>query len=227
MSAKSNLLWATASLKQIAWDSKPVLWSAGQCTAVAHTLHSHYSGYLKSRKCVCVCLVVCWAHISPLLHFTTQSYFVFKYPRPSQFWKPQENIFLPIAREPFILAYWGFLHWVLLVRIKDSFLSLYVYLLSLLSQDSAVGIATGYGLDDQGVGVGSAGGGKNFHFSMSSRLALGSTQPPIWRVPGAISPGVKWPGHEADHPPPPSTEIEKMWVYTATLTLRLHAVVLN
>jgi hypothetical protein len=34
-------------------------------------------------------------------------------------------------------------------------------------------------------------GGKNFHFSMSSRLVLGSTQPPIQWVPGALSPGGK------------------------------------
>jgi hypothetical protein len=37
----------------------------------------------------------------------------------------------------------------------------------------------------------SPGGVKNFHFSMSSRPALGSTQPPIQCVLGAHSPGVK------------------------------------
>jgi hypothetical protein len=40
---------------------------------------------------------------------------------------------------------------------------------------------------------------KNFHFSMSSGPALGFTQPPIQWVRGALSPGVKWPGREADH----------------------------
>jgi hypothetical protein len=33
---------------------------------------------------------------------------------------------------------------------------------------------------------------------------------------GALSPVVKWPGHEADHSPPTSTEVKKMWVYTST-----------
>jgi hypothetical protein len=40
---------------------------------------------------------------------------------------------------------------------------------------------------------------KNFLFSTSSRPALGSTQPPIQRVSGAFSPGLKRPRHDADH----------------------------
>jgi hypothetical protein len=62
----------------------------------------------------------------------------------------------------------------------------------------------------------SPGGGKNLHFSTSSRPALGSTQPPIQRVPGALSLGVKWPGPEADHSSPTSAKIKKMWIYTST-----------
>jgi hypothetical protein len=46
----------------------------------------------------------------------------------------------------------------------------------LRSRDSVVGIATGYGLDNQGGGgVRFQVGYKNFHFSISSRPALGST----------------------------------------------------
>jgi hypothetical protein len=52
---------------------------------------------------------------------------------------------------------------------------------------------------------------KNFHFSISSRPALGSTQRPIqWVL------GVKRPGREADHSPPTSAEVKKMWIYTST-----------
>jgi hypothetical protein len=36
---------------------------------------------------------------------------------------------------------------------------------------------------------------KNFHFSMSSRLALGPTQPPIQWLPGTLSPEVKLTTH--------------------------------
>jgi hypothetical protein len=56
-----------------------------------------------------------------------------------------------------------------------------------MSRDSAVGIATGYGLDDRGVGVRVSVGGTNFHFSTASRPALGPTQPPIQWVPGIFS----------------------------------------
>jgi hypothetical protein len=51
--------------------------------------------------------------------------------------------------------------------------------ISYKSRDKTVGIANSYRLDDQGVGVKSPGGGKNFHFYMSSKPTLGSTQPLI------------------------------------------------
>jgi hypothetical protein len=57
---------------------------------------------------------------------------------------------------------------------------------------------------------------KNFLFSTSSRPALGSTQPHILWVQGALSPGVKLRGHEADNSPPASVEVKKMWIYTST-----------
>jgi hypothetical protein len=82
------------------------------------------------------------------------------------------------------------------------------------SQDSIVRIATGYGLDDQGVGVRVPVGSRIF--STLSRPALGPTEPPIQWVPGAISPGVKQQGREADHSPPASAEVKKMQIYTST-----------
>jgi hypothetical protein len=44
----------------------------------------------------------------------------------------------------------------------------------------------------------------------------GPTQPPIQWVPGALSPGAKRQGREADHSPPTSAEVKKMWIYTIT-----------
>jgi hypothetical protein len=61
----------------------------------------------------------------------------------------------------------------------------------------------------------SSGRVKNFLFSTSSRLALGSNQPPIQGVWGAIAPGVKLPGREDDYSPPASAEV-KMWICTVT-----------
>jgi hypothetical protein len=69
-----------------------------------------------------------------------------------------------------------------------------------------INIDLGYGLDDRlfhsrrGLGI--------FLFTTAYRLALGPTQPPIQWVPAALSHGVKWPGREADHSPPLSTEVK-------------------
>jgi hypothetical protein len=78
--------------------------------------------------------------------------------------------------------------------IIDCYSNLKRYKIITKSRDSIVGIATGYGLDNRGVGSSNPGRVKNFLFSMSSRPALGPTQHPIQWVPG-----VKWPGCEADH----------------------------
>jgi hypothetical protein len=82
------------------------------------------------------------------------------------------------------------------------------------SRDSAVGIATGYGLDDQGIGVRVPVRSRIFITSSSS--AVGSTQPPIQGVPGALSPGVKRTRSEADHSPPAIEKVKKIWIYTST-----------
>jgi hypothetical protein len=55
------------------------------------------------------------------------------------------------------------------------------------SQDSVVGIATGYRLDDRGLGVRVLVGSRIF--SMSSRPAVGSTQSHIQWVPGLFPRG--------------------------------------
>jgi hypothetical protein len=47
-----------------------------------------------------------------------------------------------------------------------------------------------------------------FFSSQRPHPALVPAQPPIQRVPGDISPGLKRQGHEADHSPPFNTEVE-------------------
>jgi hypothetical protein len=96
---------------------------------------------------------------------------------------------------------------------KSHRLLFFHYILS-MSRGSSVGIATAYGLDDRRVAVRVLIGSRIF--SISSRQALGPTQPPIQWVPGVLSPGVKRQGREAHHSPPASAEVKKMWIYTST-----------
>jgi hypothetical protein len=52
--------------------------------------------------------------------------------------------------------------------------------------------------------------------STSFRPALGCTQPPIQWVPRTLSTRVKRLGRAADHSPPTSAEVKKMWISTST-----------
>jgi hypothetical protein len=61
----------------------------------------------------------------------------------------------------------------------------------------------------------SRGGVKISLFSTSSRPAVWSTQPPIRRVTGALSPGVKQPESKAAHSTPASAEVKKSWICTS------------
>jgi hypothetical protein len=80
------------------------------------------------------------------------------------------------------------------------------------SLDSVVSITTGYKIGRPWGQSLSHGNVKNFLFSMSSKPALGPTQPPIEWVPGALPSGVKWQGRESDDSSPISAEVKKMWI---------------
>jgi hypothetical protein len=77
-----------------------------------------------------------------------------------------------------------------------------VYYLTKRSRDSVVGIATGYRLDDRGVGVRVP--VESRIFSLLSRPDLGPNQTPIKWAPGALSLEVKRHLRDADHSPPTS-----------------------
>jgi hypothetical protein len=97
-------------------------------------------------------------------------------------------------------------------RIKPFYLKISKVKLSLCL--TTVGIATGYGLDDRGVGVRVPVGSR--FFSTSSRPALRPSRPPIQWVLGALSPGIKRKGRGTDHSPTASAEVKKMCIYTTT-----------
>jgi hypothetical protein len=76
-------------------------------------------------------------------------------------------------------------------------------------QASSGSIVSDYGLDDRASGFYPRRGQRIFPLSSVSRPALGPTQPPVQWVPGVLSLGVKaQPGHDADHSPPSSAEVE-------------------
>jgi hypothetical protein len=81
-------------------------------------------------------------------------------------------------------------------------------------RDSIVVLATGYGLDDREVGVRAPVGSGIFY--SPRRPTLGSTQHPTQWVPGTLSPRVKRPERDADHSPPTSAKVKKIWAYTST-----------
>jgi hypothetical protein len=58
--------------------------------------------------------------------------------------------------------------------------------------------------------------GQEFSLLHVVQPALGSTKPPIQWVAEALSLGVKRPGREANHSPPASAEVKKMWMYGST-----------
>jgi hypothetical protein len=80
-----------------------------------------------------------------------------------------------------------------------------------MRRDSAVGIATGYGLYGQWVGVRVPVGVRFFS-------AASGAHPASYRMDtGALSGrGVKRPGREAGHSPPASAEVKNTWTYTST-----------
>jgi hypothetical protein len=68
-------------------------------------------------------------------------------------------------------------------------------------------IKLGYRLNDRGIGVRFM-EARDFLFFTTFRPALRPTQSSIQWVPGAHSPGIKWPGEEADHSPPSSAKVK-------------------
>jgi hypothetical protein len=74
------------------------------------------------------------------------------------------------------------------------------------SRDIAIGVATGYDLDQRGVGV---------RVPVWSRIFCSPRRPDrLWGPLNHVCNGYK--GREADHSPPASDEVEKTWIYTST-----------
>jgi hypothetical protein len=95
-------------------------------------------------------------------------------------------------------------------------------------QGSIVSRVTSYALDDQGGQSSSHSRDKYFHFSIFSRLALGSTQPAIiQRVLGTLNLRVKPEGCEAHHSPPISAEVKEIIDLNIHSPICLYGIVLS
>jgi hypothetical protein len=90
----------------------------------------------------------------------------------------------------------------------------------MMGRNSLVGIATGYGLEDRGVGIRIPVGVKNFLHLVQTGSEIHSTSYAIGTA--ALFRGIERPGHEAEYSPLTSAEVNKMWNYTSTPLILLH-----
>jgi hypothetical protein len=98
------------------------------------------------------------------------------------------------------------------VLLRDIFVSVFI---KEGSRDSAVGIVTGYGLGEGGVGVWVP--VKSIVFSPRRPYRLRGQPKLLYSGYQGLSPRIKRPGRKVDHSPPTSAEVKKMWIYTSTL----------
>jgi hypothetical protein len=91
-----------------------------------------------------------------------------------------------------------------------TYFKLHVYMTSVAIplRNSEIGIVTGYRLDNRGSGIFSPPRHPDRAWGPPSLLSNGYRE--------AVSPGVKRLGREADHSPPASAEIKKIWICTST-----------
>jgi hypothetical protein len=82
---------------------------------------------------------------------------------------------------------------------------------------NSVGIATGLGLGDKGGGSSIPGRVKKFSLLQIVQTGSGVHQTSYKMGTGGSFLGVKRQGREADHSPPTSAKVKKMWIYTFIL----------
>jgi hypothetical protein len=95
----------------------------------------------------------------------------------------------------------------------------------IMRRDISVGIATGYGVDDQIIGVRFSAGSRFFrHLVQTGSEAHPASYP---MGDGGPFPGVNLPGREADHSPPSSAGVKECMELYLHSPIRLHGVVFS
>jgi hypothetical protein len=98
----------------------------------------------------------------------------------------------------------------------------------IMSRDSSVGIATGCGMEDRGVGVRDMVGSRMLPSPCRPHRLWDPSNPISNGYGGALSPGVKRQGLEVVHSPPTSAEVKNLSIYLYIHSpMRLHGVVLS
>jgi hypothetical protein len=82
-------------------------------------------------------------------------------------------------------------------------------------------------LDDRIIGVRILAGAGSFSLRCHVHTGCGTQPASFPMCTGALYLGVKRPGRQIDHSPPPRAEVNNAWSYTSTPPLRLHGVVLS
>jgi hypothetical protein len=108
-----------------------------------------------------------------------------------------------------MITVWFWFYVLLLCRLCAT--SVTIHSSFLFIDITCFGLATGYRLDDRGVGVRVSVGLRIFS---SPVVHAGSgADRASYLVGRGAAPEVNWQGPEADHSPPTSAEVKKMWIY--------------
>jgi hypothetical protein len=90
-----------------------------------------------------------------------------------------------------------------------------IIIIIIRSRESAVSIATGYGLNDRGVGVRVPLGARIFLFFRVIQIGSWAHPASYPTGTGGSFPGGKAAGREAHHSPPTNAEVKETWTYTS------------
>jgi hypothetical protein len=85
-----------------------------------------------------------------------------------------------------------------------------------MNRDTAVGTATGYGLDSRGVVVRVLVGVRFSLLHVFQTISGADSLSYPMGTGGVLFPELKWPGRQSYHSPPTNVKIKNTWIYIST-----------